>query len=138
MSGQGARGTEAAVGAELQMKNGSRTPLDRLDALIGTWKTGGWTIEPSGAPAERIVATDTYERLPGGALLHLIAARVGDRQVEGTEVIGYDPARRGYVTQYFGSDRASAYVASIGEYRGALVWAMASKNDRFTGTFNED
>ena len=126
------------MGGELQMKNGSRTPLDRLDALIGTWKTEGWTIEPSGAPAERIVATDTYEQLPGGALLHLVAARVGDRQVEGAEVIGYDPARRGYVTQYFGSDRASAYVASIGEYRGALVWAMASKNDRFTGTFNED
>jgi hypothetical protein len=126
------------VGAELQMANDFRTPLNRLDPLIGTWKTGGWTIDPSGAPAERIVATDTYERLPGGGLLHLVDAWVGDRQVEGAEIIGYDAARGGYVTQYFGSDGASAYVASIGEYRGALVWAMASKNDRFTGTFNHD
>jgi hypothetical protein len=126
------------VGAELQMANDFRTPLDRLDPLIGTWKTEGWTIDPSGAPAERIVATDTYERLPGGGLLHLVDAWVGDRQVEGAEIIGYDPARGGYVTQHFGSDGASAYVASIGEYRGALVWAMASKNDRFTGTFNDD
>ncbi len=126
------------MGAELQVKNGSRTPLDRLDALIGTWRTEGWTIGPTGAAAERIVATDTYERLPGGGLLHLVDARVGDRPVEGAEIIGYDPARRGYVTQYFGSDGASAYVASIGEYRGALVWAMASKSGRFTGTFNHD
>jgi hypothetical protein len=123
------------VSAELQMKNDFRTPLDRLDALIGTWRTEGWTIE---APAEPVVATDTYERLPGGGLLHLVDAWVGDRQVEGAEIIGYDPARGGYVTQYFGSDGASAYVASIGEYRGALVWAMASKSGRFTGTFNHD
>jgi len=39
----------------------------RLDRLIGTWKTEGWTTE---APADRIDAVDTYERLPGGALLH--------------------------------------------------------------------
>jgi hypothetical protein len=81
---------------------------------------------------------DIYERLPGGALLHLVDARVGNRTVEGAEIIGYDPARGSYVTQYFGSDGPNAYEASLVEDEGALVWSMRSASDRFTGTFNDE
>jgi hypothetical protein len=112
--------------------------LERLDAFIGRWKTKGQITEASGVSADRIDAVDTYERLPGGALLHLVDAQVGDQKVEGAEIIGYDPARGIYVTQYFGSDGPNAYEASLGEENGALVWTMLSKNDRFTGTFNDD
>jgi hypothetical protein len=90
-----------------------------------------------GCAGDRIEAVDKYERLPGGGLLHLVDARVGDQKVVGAEIIGYDPAR-GYVTLYFGSDGASAYEASLTEDDGALVWAMRSKKDRFTGTFNDE
>lgn len=107
----------------------------RLDRLIGTWKTEGWTTE---APADRIDAVDTYERLPGGALLHLVNARVADQRVEGAEIVGYDTARGGYVTRYFGSDGASAYDANLTEDDAALVWTMQSKCERFTGTFNDE
>ena len=117
------------------MAYGSVTALERLDPLIGTWKTEGWTTE---VPAARIDAVDTYERLPGGALLHLVDARVGEQTVEGAEIIGYDPARGSYLTQYFGSDGPNAYEASLTEHDGALVWAMRSERDRFTGTFNEN
>jgi Protein of unknown function (DUF1579) len=120
------------------MANESAAALERLDVLIGRWKTEGRTTEASGAPADRIEAVDTYERLPGGALLHLVDAHVGDQRVEGAEIIGYDPARGSYVTQYFGSDGPSAYEASLGEDDGALVWTMRSRNDRFTGTFNDE
>jgi Protein of unknown function (DUF1579) len=113
-------------------------PLEHLDALIGRWRTEGWTSEAPGAPAARIDAVDTYERLPGGALLHLVDARVGDQKVEGAEIIGYDPGRGAYVTQYFGSDGPAAYEAHLGEDRGALVWTMTSANDRFSGSFNSD
>jgi hypothetical protein len=117
------------------------TPTDqvqRLDALIGRWKTEGWTAEAPGAPAARIDAVDTYERLPGGALLHVVDARVGDEKVEGAEIIGYHPDRGVYVTQYFGSEGPATYEARFSEDSGALVWTMTSTNDRFTGSFNND
>ena len=120
------------------MADESAAALERLDALIGRWKTEGWTTEAPGRQADRIDAVDTYERLPGGALLHLVDARVGDQRVEGAELVGYDPARGSYVTQYFGSEGATAYEASLGENDGALVWTMVSASDRFAGTFNDD
>jgi hypothetical protein len=112
----------------------SKAAIERLDVLIGRWKTEGRTI----ASSDRIDAIDTYERLPGGALLHLVDARVGDEKVEGAEIIGYDPARGGYLTQYFGSDGPAAYEASLVEGDGGLMWTMRSERDRFTGTFNDE
>jgi uncharacterized protein DUF1579 len=110
-----------------------------LEALIGRWRTEGWTRDAPGAPAARIDAVDTYEWLPGRfAVLHTVDAMVGDQKVEGAEIIGWDPERERYVTQYFGSDGPAAYEASLDEEGGALVWRMAGKTDRFTGTFSED
>jgi Protein of unknown function (DUF1579) len=111
---------------------------ERLDVLIGKWRTEGRTTCASGGRADRIDAVDTYERLPGGALLHLVDAKVGDQRVEGAEIIGYDPTREAYLTQYFGSDGPNAYEASLVEDEGALVWTMRSGTDRFTGTFNQE
>jgi hypothetical protein len=111
--------------------------LARLDVLLGRWKTAGRTIEGAGALAQVIDALDTYERLPGGALLHLVDARVGDEKVEGAEIIGYDPGRGRYLTQYFGSDGPNAYEASLDRDRGTLVWTMRSTRDRFTGVFDD-
>jgi hypothetical protein len=112
--------------------------LERLDALIGRRRTEGWTTDSSGDRGERIDAVDTYERLPGGALLHIVNAQMGDQKVEGAEIIGYDSDRGSYVTQYFGSDGPAAYEASFGESQGALVWTMTRARDRFTGTFNDE
>jgi hypothetical protein len=107
----------------------------RLEALAGRWRTEGWTMDT----AERVEAVDVYEWLPGRfALLHTVDARVGDKHVEGAEIIGWDPARGAYATQYFGSDGPNAYEASLSEDDGALVWSMRSPLDRFTGTFSDD
>jgi hypothetical protein len=60
---------------------------------------------------------------PGlSALLRLVDARVGEEHVEGAEIIGWDPARDAYVTQYFGSDGPSAYEANLAdvEWRARL------------------
>lgn len=107
--------------------------IERLGVLVGRWKTEGRTAE-----GHRIDAVDTYERLPGGALLHLVDARVGDQKVEGAEIIGYEPARGSYLTRYFGTDGANEYEASLSEEGGALVCAMRSERDRFTGSFSAD
>jgi Protein of unknown function (DUF1579) len=112
---------------------------ERLEALVGRWRTQGRTRETAEAPAARIEAVDTYEWLPGRhALLHAVDAQVGEEKVEGAEIIGWDPARGAYITQYFGSDGPSAYEASLVEEDGVLVWSMSSKSDRFTGTFSQD
>ena len=120
------------------MAHESVAALERLDVLIGRWKTEGRTTDASVGTADRIDAVDTYERLPGGALLHLVDAKVGEQKVEGAEIIGYDPARGCYLTQYFGSDGPAAYDASLSEDNGAVVWTMRGKKDRFSGTFNEE
>jgi hypothetical protein len=112
--------------------------LGRLEALIGRWKTEGRTIDPSGAPSDQIDAIDTYERLPGGALLHLVNAQVGDQKVDGAEIIGHDPDRNTYATQYFGSEGSTAYEASLTEESERLTWRMQSKTTRFTGRFSDD
>jgi hypothetical protein len=112
---------------------------ERLEALVGRWRTRGATRNIADTPAAPIDAIDTYEWLPGGfALLHTVTARVGDQTVEGTEIIGYDPARHTYVTQYFGSDGPNSYEATLTDEHGALVWRMHSRRDRFTGTFSDD
>jgi hypothetical protein len=121
------------------MSHDPDTAQQRLAALIGRWRTEGWTIATASSPAVQIDATDTYEWLPGRfSILHKVDARVGEEHVEGAEIIGLDPTRDGYLTQYFGSDGPNAYEASLAEVGGALTWAMWSAADRFTGTFSED
>ena len=62
----------------------------------------------------------------------------GREHVEGAEIIGWEPARGAYVTQYFGSDGPNAYEASLAVESGVLVWTMRSEVDRFTGRFSDD
>jgi hypothetical protein len=118
------------------MADESDAALGRLEVLIGRWKTEGQTIDSSGGA--QIDAIDTYERLPGGALLHLVDAQVGDQKVEGAELIGHDPDRNTYATQSFGTDGLTAYEASLTEESEGLIWRMQCKVTRFTGTFSDD
>lgn len=112
---------------------------ERLAALIGRWKTEGSTREMPGAPAVGIDATDTYEWLPGEfGLLHVVDATVGDQEVEGAEIIGYDADQGIYVTLYVGSEGSTAYTASLSQESQGLTWRMRSKTTRFAGVFNED
>jgi hypothetical protein len=121
------------------MSTAADAPLQRLDVLVGRWKTEGWTRATERMPAERIDAIDTYEWLVEGvALLHRVDARVGDRKVDGAEIIGYDPERARYVTQYFGSDGPTAYEANLDEERDRSVWTMRSPDTRFSGELSAD
>lgn len=133
--GQKGPGGGEAFPAGEQPKHG---PAD-LDVLVGRWRTRGSTIEgPTGPPA-RIEALDTYEWLPGRhAVLHRVDARVGNQEVVGAEIIGYDPGRRAYRSQYFDSEGPTAYTATLSEGNDGLVWRMQSADTRFTGTFDDD
>jgi hypothetical protein len=112
---------------------------EALGALVGRWHTQGWTREEAGTPSERIDAIDMYEWLPGGAaLLHIVDATVGEKRVEGAEIIGYDPDRGHYASLYFGTDGPTAYEADLTETDDALVWEMRSADSRFRGSFDAD
>lgn len=63
---------------------------------------------------------------------------VGDVEVEGAEIIGFDPDLGSYATLYFGSDGPNRYEATLEERDGGLMWTMRSERDRFAGTFSED
>ena len=76
----------------------------RLDVLIGKWMTAGETVASNGAPAMTILASDVYEWVPGGFfVLHTAYGRVGDIDVGGVEMIGYDPANKNYRVTFFDS-----------------------------------
>jgi Protein of unknown function (DUF1579) len=120
------------------MAHESDAALARLEVLIGRWKTEGQTIDASGSQPDQIDAIDTYERLPGGALLHLVEGQVGDLKVEGAEIIGHDRDRNIYATQSFGTDGLTAYEATLTDESEGLTWRMQSKTTRFTGRFSDD
>jgi hypothetical protein len=121
------------------MEQASGTELERLEALVGRWKTEGRTRETADAPAVTVDAVDTYEWAPGGfALQHAVDANMGDEKVEGAEIIGHDPKRGAYVTQYFGSDGPASYEAELTEEDGSLIWRMRGDTSRFAGTFSDD
>jgi Protein of unknown function (DUF1579) len=62
-----------------------------LEIFIGKWMTAGETVATEDAPAVKILASDVYEWMPGGFfILHTAYGRIGDQDVGGTEIIGYD------------------------------------------------
>jgi hypothetical protein len=75
-----------------------------LEVFIGKWVTRGKTIAGSGGPELGIFASDVYEWLPGRFfVLHTAYGRIGDVDVGGVEIIGYDQASGTYRTHFFDS-----------------------------------
>jgi Protein of unknown function (DUF1579) len=117
---------------------------ERLQHLVGAWKTEGRTRELPGRPKAKIDAIDVYEWLPGRtSLLHTVDASVADEKVKGAEIIGFDPAIGSYATRYFGTDGPAAYEANFREetqpearssvtVRGGLVRVPAQIGQRRT------
>ena len=76
----------------------------RLDIFIGKWINEGHTIASADAPAVKILTSDIYEWMPGGFfVLHTAYGRIGDSDVGGTEIIGYDAASKTYRAHFFDS-----------------------------------
>ena len=76
--------------------------LDRLNAFIGRWLTEGETVATPEAPSVRIFASDVYQWAPGGQfIMHPAYGRIGEQDVGGLEVIGYDPATDQFRTHCF-------------------------------------
>ena len=75
--------------------------LRRLDRFIGTWEMKGRTL---GAEVDNVSGRATFEWLPGGYFLQQrIALDFAGFQLEGLEVVGYDPATGTYPSTVYPS-----------------------------------
>src|SRR5262250_3565638 len=80
------------------------TELEGLDVFIGRWLTEGEAVGGREGSAMQIVASDVYEWAPGGRfVMHPAYGRIGQADVGGLEVIGFDPATGQYRTHFFDS-----------------------------------
>ncbi len=76
----------------------------RLEVFIGRWINEGYTVETPEAPSVKITTSDVYEWMPGRFfVLHTAYGRIGNVDVGGTEILGYDPAQQKYFTQFYDS-----------------------------------
>lgn len=75
--------------------------LRRLDRFVGTWTLQGRTL---GAEEDNVRGETTFEWLPGGFFLQQrIKLDFAGFEIEGLEVIGYDPATGTFPSTVFPS-----------------------------------
>lgn len=113
-----------------------------LKVFIGKWHAKG-TSYADGQKANDPLASavpwtsdETYEWLPGNFfVLHRWGAMAGERVFKGTEVIGYDMAKRAYFARLF--DNAGNHPDYRAEVKGK-VWTFSDTVTRATVTVNAD
>ena len=75
-----------------------------LGVVIGKWINEGHTVATADAPSVEILTSDIYEWMPGGFfVLHSAYGRIGNLNVGGTEIIGYDAEGEKYLSYFFDS-----------------------------------
>lgn len=109
--------------------------LDRLEVFIGRWINEGHVIAPDGREQAPILTSDVYEWMPGRRfVLHTAYGRIGDLDVGGTEIVGYDAEDESYFSLLFdssgGSHRSS--LACAGE-----TWTWRGDATGCTAVFTE-
>jgi hypothetical protein len=109
---------------------------DAMSSLVGKWITVGETIPTDGAPALEIRASDVYEWVPGGFfVVHIAYGRIGDSDVGGIELIGYDPQAKKYHAHFFDS-QGNVSTQDLTFSEGSWVWS--GEHARATGTLSDD
>jgi hypothetical protein len=82
------------------------------------------------------VTSDVYEWIPGRfAVLHTAYGRLGDLDVGGVEIIGYDPESGNYTSHFFDS-QGHMTVDELLYEDGKWIWK--GERIRTTSTFSDD
>ena len=107
----------------------------RLEVFIGKWMNEGQTIAGASAPAVKILTSDVYEWMPGGFfVLHTAYGRIGNMDVGGTEIIGYDAASQKYRSYFFDSQgNISSHELTVHNDR----WKWQGENTRCIADFSD-
>ena len=102
-----------------------------------------WEIVAAGnEPAAKVDSIDTYEWYPGEFfLVHHADSKVGDERIHSIEIIGYDPARKCYVAQFFDSTGGSGeeeirHEGNTWTWRGSNV--MGAREQRCIAVVSDD
>jgi Protein of unknown function (DUF1579) len=110
--------------------------LDRLNVFIGRWLTEGETVPTPGSPSVKIFASDVYQWVPGRQfIMHPAYGRIGEQDVGGLEVIGYNPATDQFHTHYF--DQTGTSITETLTVRDD-TWTWQATHHRCKGVFTDD
>jgi Protein of unknown function (DUF1579) len=109
---------------------------DLLSSLVGKWITEGETIPNDASPAQKILASDIYEWVPGRFfVIHTAYGRIGEQSVGGIELIGYDEHAGAFRTQFFDSQgNVSTQELTFGDG----VWTWIGPHARARGVLSTD
>jgi Protein of unknown function (DUF1579) len=109
---------------------------DAMNSLVGKWITIGETTPTDAAPALEIRASDVYEWVPGGLfVVHTAYGRIGDSDVGGVELIGYDSETKKYRTHFFDSQ---GNISSQDLTFDDGSWTWTGEHARVTGILSDD
>src|SRR4029450_12721700 len=107
-----------------------------LNSLIGKWMTVGHTIPTDGEPRLDIRASDVYEWVAGRFFVVTTPrGRVGEVDVGGIELIGYDPETKIFRTHFFDSQ---GNISSQDLTFEAGTWTWSGTHARATGVLSDD
>jgi Protein of unknown function (DUF1579) len=107
----------------------------RLEVFLGKWINEGSTVASADVPSVKILTSDVYEWMPGGFfVLHTAYGRIGDSDVGGVEIIGYDAANKTYRTHFFDSQ---GHISSQELTEDLGVWKWRGESTRCTTFFTD-
>ncbi len=113
-----------------------QTELERLNIFIGKWINEGYVVETADTPSTKITTSDVYEWLPGKFfVLHTAYGRIGNMDVGGMEVLGYDPAIRKYFSRFYDSS-GNIHEATL--TADSDNWTWKGKTTGCTAVFTEN
>ena len=82
----------------------------KLHVFLGRWHTLGDIYDAEGNVTGKVDAIDTYEWLPGEyAMIHYIKSKMGETQIEGIEIIGYNPDRKKYFAPFYDNQGSAGW-----------------------------
>lgn len=95
---------------------------EKLNVFLGKWHTLGNIYDQKRNVTGKVDAIDTYEWLPGEyAMIHYADSKMGEIEIKGIEIIGYNLAREAYFGPFF-DDQGSAGWEEITLEDGTWTW----------------
>ena len=121
---------------QFQQQSPRSPELECLNIFIGKWMNEGYTLDTAKTPSIKITTSDIYEWLPGKFfVLHTAYGRIGDTDVGGVEILGYDPTTNQYFSRFFdsGGNIHEASLTADGD-----SWTWKGKSTGCTAVFSEN
>jgi hypothetical protein len=109
---------------------------EALEAWVGRWINVGHMINEDGSAGPAITTSDVYEWAPGGFFItHTAYGRIGEFDVGGLEIIGYDEPSGAYRSHFFDS-QGNVTVSTLTAHGD--TWTYQGETTRSTVEFSAD